>query len=336
MSELRMDITSGDWIVVAPQRRERPNFLKVKRPVLEENSAACPFCPGNEAETPLAVFQHPSQQRAWQIRVFPNKFPALSEMPHGSTHAHVHPPEIFPREKGFGFHEVIVETPEHHTHLALLSYEDIRLLLETFKNRYNEHRSHPRMQFIFLFRNQGPRAGASMPHPHSQFLALPIVPSPMVKRIEIAREYFQKKSRPLYGEILCEEKRIGERVVFETPEFLVFCPYASRTAYETWIFPKKQDPHFWNISQEQIDDLADVLKRFLGRLNQHLDNPDYNFVIYSAPFQCPSLGDIRSHDFSWHIKVFPRFATFAGFEIGSGVTINSLPPEVAAQELRSA
>jgi len=334
MSELRMDITSGDWIIVAPQRRERPNFLRVKRPVLEDNVAACPFCPGNEAETPLAVFQHPSQQKAWQIRVFPNKFPALSEQPHGSTHGHVHPPELFTREKGFGFHEVIVETPEHDTHLALLSIDELLLLLETFKNRYDQHRMHSRMQFIFLFRNQGPRAGASMPHPHSQFLALPIVPNPMVKRIEIAREFFQKKGRPLYGEILCEEKRIGERVVFETPEFLVFCPYASRTAYETWIFPKKQDPYFWNISHLQIEDLAHVLKKFLGRLNQHLNNPDYNFVIYSAPFNCPGLGEIGSHDFSWHIKVFPRFATFAGFEIGSGITINSLPPETAAQELR--
>jgi UDPglucose--hexose-1-phosphate uridylyltransferase len=328
MSEIRQDPTTKEWVIIARERSKRPNdFIhRQPKPELPSFSPSCPFCPGNEAMTPPESFALRGKDKKWLIRVFPNHFPALT--PDGTTNRREEA-GFFLAMDGKGLHEVIVETPQHNAPLALADESRILNLLLTFQKRYIALRQMPFLKLILVFQNHGASAGTSLEHPHSQLVATPVVPRHIRIRHEIAVQYYDDTGRSLYSDIVDHEMKAGERIVMATDKFAVFHPFASHSPFETWILPRTCQASFSSASTEDINGLADVLRTTLLKLYRGLNNPDYNFILDGAP-----IGDENKDYYPWHIRIIPRLTEIAGFEIGTGIYINTALPEETAKFMR--
>ncbi len=331
MSELRRDITTGDWVILAAERSRRPEDFTRPRPSGTGSAATCPFCLGREEQTPAEVYADRPEGvpngPGWRVRVVPNRFAAVRpEFPidrEGMA-------GVFPRVSGSGYHEVIIESPHHEADLADLSPDEIARVVQAYQVRDRSLRSERHVRFVQIFRNHGQRAGTSLRHPHSQLVALPLVPSEVRNRLEFAARYFDATGHCVYVDLVRAELRNGERMVAESPHFLVFCPFASRTPFETWIAPKRRRATFAGVEPEELLDFAGVLGRTLRRLRSVLGEFDYNFDIHSAP-----RSEEHREDYFWHLQIFPRLVEPAGFEVGTGMEINVTAPEEAAARLRA-
>lgn len=333
MSLLRFDPTTRDWVIFAPSRARRPHELRGACPerTAEPPGKACPFCPGNERLTPPEIFRVPdrgsSKPADWRVRVVPNLFPALriEEPTDGGTDG----APSFRHRGGCGAHEVIIESPEHDTILAQQPVEQIEALLHTMRQRHNDLLRDPRFQMIVLFKNHGEAAGTSLRHPHCQLIATPVVPRLLRARLTIATDYFDMTGQCLYCVLRNDELEAGQRVIAQNTEFVAFLPYASHVPFETWILPRAHHASFGDITNSQLGPLAQLLKTVLQKLFRGLENPDYNLTINTVP-----RGDEDKNYFLWHIAILPRLTTPAGFELGSGMSINTVLPEEAAEYLR--
>jgi UDPglucose--hexose-1-phosphate uridylyltransferase len=328
MSEIRQDPTTKEWVIIARERAKRPqDFVRQQsKPELPAYSPTCPFCPGNEAMTPPESFALRDKDEKWHIRVFANRFPALE--PGGSTERREED-GFFLDMDGIGIHEVIVESPKHNTSLALADDRRIEDVLLTYQKRYIALSETPFIKLIIIFRNHGPSAGTSLEHPHSQLVATPVVPRHTRIRHEIAVQYYDDTGRSLYSDIASHELEAAKRVVTDTQKFVVFHPFASHSPFETWIVPRTYQASFCNVSPEDVSSLADILRITLLKLYRGLNNPDYNFIIDTAP-----IGDENKDYYLWHIRIIPRLTEVAGFEIGTGIYINTALPEETAQFMR--
>ena len=263
----------------------------------------------------------------WRVRVIPNKFPALRieeeslRFQEGS---------VFRYMGGCGAHEVIIESPDHDRLLAQQPVDHLFLILRTLQNRFNDLMRDRRFQTIVIFKNHGERAGTSLRHPHCQLIATPVVPQMLRLRHHIATDYFDQTGRCLYGVLLHEELGAGRRVVAENAEFAAIAPYASHVPFELWICPKQFQSTFGRVDEMQMRSLAEILKTVLTKLHVGLDNPDFNLTVNTAP-----RGDEDEEYFLWHLQILPRLTTMAGFEMGSGMSINPVLPEDAATYLRA-
>jgi UDPglucose--hexose-1-phosphate uridylyltransferase len=327
MSELRQDPTTFDWIIIAKERSKRPHEFKkseVSKKPLPDHVDSCPFCPGNEGTTPEAeaVYGDPGK---WKIRVIPNKFAALK--PEGSTVRTES--KLFRMTHGYGRHEVVIETPVHNEFIPFMDDEHVEGLIKAYRDRYHALKKDPNIKIIIIFKNHGEEAGTSLEHPHTQIVASPIVPPLIRRKYEVTTQHFDNTGRNLHLEYLHLEMDEGTRVVLSTRHFTVIHPYASHSPFETWIMPKGHKASFGNISEEEIKDLALVLKGVLMRLHAGLGNPDYNFVIHTAP-----VDDEHKSYYLWHIQIIPRLTKAAGFELGSGIYINTALPEETAAFMR--
>jgi UDPglucose--hexose-1-phosphate uridylyltransferase len=334
MSLLRFDPTTSDWVIFAPSRARRPHELcgaGVER-TPEPESKICPFCPGNEQLTPTEIFRVPAcglpKPVDWRVRVVSNLFPALriEEPTDGGTDGS----PIFRHRGGCGAHEVIIECPDHDVCLAQQPVEQIEALLYTLQQRYNDLLRDPRFQMIVLFKNHGEGAGTSLRHPHCQLIATPVVPRHLRTKLAIAADYFDMTGQCLYCVLRNEEVAADLRVIAQNPEYVAFLPYASHVPFETWILPRTHHASFADVEATKLRLLADILKTVLQKLFVGLDNPDYNLAINTVP-----RGDEDKTYFLWHISILPRLTTPAGFELGSGMSINTVLPEEAADYLRS-
>ncbi len=331
-SELRQDPTTRNWVVIAPRRSERPDDFK---PSPGPNSssastppvASCPFCAGREAETPPEIFRLSDPEGNWRVRVVPNRFPMLSE--DGPARRQVSA-EGFVSMPGVGHHEVIIETPDHNADLATSGDAMVRGVLEAYRARYRTLAADG-AAMIVIFRNHGQSAGTSLAHPHSQIVSTPVVPVEVRHRFEVAQQHYDDLGTCLYLDILQRELSDGRRIVLETEHFVAFQPFASAFPFETWLMPRGQQASFGSTSDRQLDDLAGALRRVLSALRHELNDPDYNYVIESAP-----PGDEEGEYFVWHLRIAPRLGTPAGFELGSGMRVNPYRPEEAAHALRQA
>lgn len=332
MPELRQDPATKEWIIIATERAKRPcDFQReaVKK-VLPTYDDSCPFCPGREAETPPEVLAYREAKGAnvpgWTVRVIPNKFSVL--VPEGSTERRTKG-DLLRVMDGVGYHEVIVETPIHNHFIPHMEEGEVERILQAYRDRYVALRQDRRVKLILIFKNHGEAAGTSLEHPHSQLVATPIVPASIRHRYDVAIQYYDATGRCLDCDIVEAERKADERVVLETEDFLVFHPFASQSPFETWIAPKQHRPSFGQITLEECRALAVVLKTTLARLAKALNDPDYNFVMHTAP-----IGDEDEEYYLWHIQILPRLTTMAGFEIGSGMRINIAKPEETARFLR--
>jgi UDPglucose--hexose-1-phosphate uridylyltransferase len=329
MPELRKDPIVGRWVIIAHERAKRPHVFKVEAPSAGA-SRFCPFCEGQEDKTPPEIiayrdFGSRANGPGWRIRVIPNRFPALKI----EGNLNKRGDGIYDMMAGIGAHEVIIESPNHHSSMATLSEDNIREVLWVYRDRLVDLKKDTRMVHGMLFKNVGPAGGATLEHTHSQLIVTPIVPISVWEEMTGALEFHNYRGRCIYCDMAQQELAVEKRIVLDSIHFTAFCPYASRFPFETWILPKMHASHFENIPKPGVDDLSHVLHQVLNKLESALDGPSYNYIIHTAPFDHAELPH-----YHWHIEVIPRLTKVAGFEWGSGFYINPVSPEDAAAFLR--
>lgn len=328
-NEMRQNLITGQWVIYALSRRKRPRELLMPRhapegqPVYDAN---CPFCPGNEDKLPAILFESKGSDPLWQVRIVTNKYPALT--PDGNL-KRVNQ-GIHMAMDGYGHHEVIIESPLHNRHISAMSVQEAELVIECCHRRYTELIHMDRNMVVIIFRNHGRRAGASLSHPHSQVISTGIVPSHIRSREIRASAYYDEWGRCVYCAILEEELRFGRRIVCENESFVSFVPYAAEEPFEMWILPRVHRADFADVTDGEKADLASILLVLLQKLSSKLQDPDYNYVIHScAKYRS---GEPQEH---WFLRIRPRLTTKAGFEIGSGMSINTDLPEDDASFLQT-
>ena len=336
MPELRRGATNHRWVIVAPERARRPSDFEQKgKGSAEQAPDNCPFCAGNEDQTPPEVFRVPNDD-LWHVRVIPNKFPALE-----SYEALGREPVdgVYDRMHGVGAHEVVIESPDHNKTIPDLPEEQVVRLVEAYIQRLKTLMENPWLRYVLLFKNHGKEAGASLHHPHSQIIATPIVPQEVRNSLNIAKAYYDRKERCLFCDIMLTELKSGERIVDDQDGFVTWAPYDARFPFELVIYPKAHSHDFTTMDETQRHGLARALIRTTQRLRNLLGDVPYNFILKTAPNPVvrpgkPGYWTTLQYDYHWRIAVLPRLTRVAGFEWGTGFYINPMPPEQAAQYLR--
>lgn len=328
MPEIRQNIITGDWVIIATERAKRPDeFTRMKeRLPAAERSPDCPFCPGNEEKTSGEKFRIPGDGGEWLVRCVPNKFSAL--VPEGEVRRHEN--GFRKHIDGVGLHEVIIESPRHDAAISRLSLDHVKSLLLAYKNRFLDFYGDDRIKHVIIFKNHGESAGTSLEHPHSQIVGTPVVPGLLRVRVEEALRHYGNLGECLYCRSLRQELSDGVRIIDENSSFVAFIPYAALSPFHIGIFPKRHDACFGNITAGEVSNLAAILRDTLLRISLGLDDPDYNFIFRSLP---PEEGSVKY--FHWYISLIPRVTRAAGFELGTGMFINTALPEKSAEFLRS-
>jgi len=327
-SELRMDMVGGDWVVIATGRARRPEAFKQEKRIAEKGSKKdCPFCNLSKKEKPSLIFNNGKRMASapWTTIVVPNKYPAflpypeLNEKTEGKLHK---------RMNAVGFHEIVV-TKDHKKQLAQFSKDQVKEVIDVYQQRYLDLMDKKFVNHISIFHNHGQEAGASIAHPHSQIITTPLIDIDLQAALDRSKNFYQKEGECIYCRMNRWEKNIKTRIVFENKNFLVVCPFASRTAFETIVSPKKHSAYFEKLRETEKRDLAEAFSRALNKIYKGLRDPAYNFYLHTAP------SDGKNHDYyHWHWTILPKTAIPAGFELGTGIEISTIEPEKAAQYLR--
>lgn len=340
MSELRHDPVSRRWVIIATERSRRPeDFAPPDEGVPEPKF--CPFCPGSEDKTPPEITAwRPGGGAAngpgWEVRVVPNKYPALAI--EGTLDRKG--VGLYDRIHGVGAHEVIVESPHHDRHLGDMEPSHVERILLLCQERIRDLHRDPRFKYALLFKNHGAVAGATLAHPHLQLIATPVTPRAIAVELDSAKDHFQLKERCLFCDLLEQEIQAKERVVSLDEHYAVLAPYASRFPFELVIYPRKHRHSFVEEPEASVAALGRTLRAAMARLKETLGDPPFNFVFHSAPntdtvVRRRNYWDTLPFDFHWHIEILPRLTRVAGFEWGSGFYINPTSPEDAASHLRA-
>jgi len=265
MPELRQNFFTKEWVIFATERAKRPEELVTHRaaqpvPAFVES---CPFCPGNESKTPPEVLRSPANPgEPWAVRVIPNKFAALSsELQPTRSLQHLRR-----RIDGFGFHEVIIDTPDHSGSLALLSDEQVARILTTYRERYKALSVDRRVNHVTIFKNHGADAGASLQHPHSQLIATPVIPSQVRHRLHEARRHYDDAGECMFCHMVEREVEDQTRIVLKGEHFVAMMVFAAATPFATHIFPLRHMASFGDITDFEIADLARVLRMLLAKI----------------------------------------------------------------------
>ncbi len=336
MSEIRYDRFNNTHVIIATERLRRPDCgINV---IEEETLETCPFCEGNESMTPPEIFAIRSKnsfknESGWSIRVVPNLYKALQiETPHKHHYGQ------FEYLDGFGAHEVIIDSPKHHSSMALWSKEEISNWLKTLRSRVSDLRQDERIAYISLFKNEGTQAGSTQTHPHTQLIGLPIIPRVQKELYSRAQEHYKHSGESLIETILNQEEQDGTRIISKEGNFTVFSPYASAYPFEVMISSKKSLGQIDRLSDEVIEELTPTLLTTLKKLKRQLGCFDFNMTIFTPPLQIENFSKeiIESVDavHRFYIKIIPRIYRQGGFEIGTGVIINPVSPELSAKLLR--
>lgn len=323
MSQLRLNPLTGRWVTLVADRAKRPtDFAPRVAQVEADPSRPCPFCPGNEEATPPALEQIDSEGK-WTLRVVPNLFPAF-EGDGNLTVRNLGP--VHTMADASGIHEVFVITPDHTAGVGTFTDKVILDVMTALRRRFEEHARTPNVRYTQAFINHGREAGASLAHPHGQILGLPFVPGEILEE-ERAFERFKG------GCILCAtidaERVDNKRVVLESEHAVVVAPYWSGSPYELLIIPESHDAHLTDSTDGVLTAIGIAIRDSIRMLNNTLGDVAYNLVFHTAPSH-------HSGNFHWHVHLWPKLTTAAGFEKGTGVLINIVPPEDAAFELISA
>ena len=333
MPEIRRDyVIDSEWVVISPERNMRPSDFKVN-PAQSSGTSKCPFCPGHESMTPPEILAYREDGErdgeGWWIRVIPNKYPALrieGDLDYRES-------GIIRSMNGVGAHEVIIETPEHDVKPYELPDRQMHEIIRAYIDRYIDLTKDKRFKYILIFKNYGKDAGASLSHPHSQLIATPMIPPNIAEELEGAKKYYiRSNGKCIYDEIIRKEKEIGERVVLESDNYIVICPYASRFPFEMWLLPKFHEARFEKIAlnDEFVWELGRVLKETLRKLFATIPDVPFNYYIHTSPINTKN----EYRYYHWHMEIMPRLSKPAGFEWGTGFYINPMPPERAAEILR--
>jgi UDPglucose--hexose-1-phosphate uridylyltransferase len=320
-TQLRLDPLSGRWVVVSVGRAERPfAFPQPGTPVLDDASRPCPFCPGNEEATAPALETY-GPSGSWLVRVVPNLYPAFAG---DDPFVVANRGPVFTQATAGGIHEVLILSPEHDTSWGMLTDEQSGLVMAALRDRIEEHSQLPHLRYSQAIVNYGREAGASLAHPHGQLLGMSFVPR------ELAEEQ-ARFARFADSCLLCTtvdaEEGVGHRVVYADERVVVVCPFWSAIPYEMLVVPRGHSPHLYTSPTDDLVAVGRALRTCLANLRDQIGDVAYNIVFHSAPYRVNA-------PFHWHAHVWPKATTRAGFELGTGVAINIVPPEAAAEELR--
>jgi UDPglucose--hexose-1-phosphate uridylyltransferase len=320
MSQLRLNPLTGRWVTVSTERAERPSaFASRSLPVEHDRERPCPFCPGNEEETAPALETY-GQEGQWLVRVVANRFPAFYGK---EALAATHLGPVFTQAPASGIHEVLVISPDHESSWADLSDKQAGLVMAAMRDRVEEHAGVEGVRYTQAIVNHGREAGASIEHPHGQLLGIPFVPGEIV-------DEEAGFARFVGGCLMCTtveaEVEAGHRTVHEDDLAVVVAPFWSGTPYELLVIPRAHEGHLHRAKPADVVAVGKALRTTLARLRALLGDVAYNLVIHTSPHR---------HDgqFHWHAHVLPKVTTRAGFELGTGVLINIVAPELAARQL---
>jgi len=333
MTEMRQDILSGRWVIVAQTDALRPTDFHFKRFVRE--ATFCPFCETNEASTPRETFAirregMPANGPGWSVRVVPNSRPRLrveGELGRRAEGFH----DVM---NGIGAHEIIIETPRHDRSLHELEVHEIANVIRAYMARITDLQQDERVRYVLIFKNHGEEAGAhTIFHSISQLMALPVTSRAIANKLEVARGYYGEKERCVYCDVLQQELRDLRRLIAENEDFVAFAPFASRFPFQMNVFPKTHESEFTRLVPRQIDNLARILRDILQKLDRTLGSPPYNLSLQNRPRLRRKEGywSTIEQDFHWHLEILPQIYRIAGFEWASGFFYNPVPPEMAAK-----
>ena len=340
-NELRKDYLLDRWVVVAKERARRPTDLSKSR-TAQNNSLVCPMCVGNENLTPPAamLFQRVGSKikysqdplvgerpRDWLVRVVPNLYPAFTQ-----------PKSLVDADRVFchcdlgnaiGHHEVVIESPIHNEEPADAELTQLELVINAYIKRLDFLSRKPYVKYVSIFRNYGLEAGASLSHAHSQIITTPMVPKILEDEYKASEAFFEKKKTCVFCDIIEKESK-GPRLVLDNEFFVVITPFASVNPMEFWIIPKKHAPNIQSLSTFEASELAKTLKTSLKALKNVVNDPPYNYAFHM------SIDPKVSKYYHWHLEVYPKLAIWAGFEKSTGIYINTVTPESAAESLQKA
>jgi len=331
-SELRFDLISRDWVVIATGRGRRPEmFKKEKRAKIKISKRDCPFCNIETQQNPILVYSKGKKiekeklPKEWTTVVIPNKFPAF--LPY---------PKIEPKMEGnlyqainaVGFCDLVVMR-DHEKHFPHFEIAQVKEVFDVYQERYLDLMKKPFVNYVSIFHNHGAEAGASQPHPHSQIITTPLIDIDLRNALLNSKKYFKKTGKCIYCQMNNWEQRTRKRVVFENKDFLAICPFASKSAFQIIISPKKHLSNFELATEKEKWQLAEAFRETLRKLYKGLCDPAYNFYLHTAP--CDAK---KYPSYHWHWTILPKTATWAGFEIGTRMEISTIAPEKAAEYLR--
>ncbi len=311
---------TGRWVVIAGERAQRPSdFLPRRLPVEDDPLRPCPFCPGSSLEP---VLECDGPDGNWDVRVVSNLYPAFSgNDPMVVTHLG----PVYTQAPASGVHDVIVLSPDHNVSWADIEPDHAALIMAAIKQRMLEHSALPGLRYSQAVVNSGREAGASIEHPHGQLLSMPFIPG------EAANElagFARFQGNCLLCAVMEAETDEGHRIVYADDHVVMLCPFWSGTPYEMLLIPRSHEIHLYGASDADLAATGRSVQLALASLRERLGDVAYNVMFHSAPFRTTA-------DFHWHVHVVPKISTRGGFEMGSGVLINVVPPERAADDLRS-
>ena len=339
MSHFRFCRLTECSVIIAENRLRKPDMITVVSDKSEDDLKHCPFEYGNESLSGNEIFAIREKESVkngmgWKTRVVPNLYHALS-VEETKENRRV---GFFERQNGLGAHEVIIETPHHHISMNHYKTEEFENYIKTIIARIDDLEKDKRLEYIQVFKNCGKYAGASMPHPHSQIIATPFIPKDIKERLEIQKAYFEKHGRSLVGDLVDEEIRFNERIIYENGTFFAFAPYASCFPFEVLIAPKLPLAKITQLSIYQINDLALVLEFVFKRLYRELGDFPFNMLFFNMPpvsaQNDPDFFYRMEEYYRFTLHITPRIYQLAGFEISTGMYINPISPELAAMRLR--
>jgi UDPglucose--hexose-1-phosphate uridylyltransferase len=347
--EIRINpIVPSESVLVATARSLRPKKAEEPAPRdTRRHVETCPFCTGNEAMTPPQIAAYPAEGN-WEVRIVENLYPVLGD-------DRSSPNLTFGLQQtidGYGRHEVMIDHNHHGIALHEMSEEHLALLFGVYRDRMEQlYRSNHRLRYVLVFKNFGPAAGASIAHTHSQVIATPVVPDNVQAEVANSRAFYQKHQRCVFCSLIDEaltfeatiydresgEIRrkigVGQYVVERGRKFIAIKPFASRYEWEVHILPLAHQSDFLRIPRDDLADLARVMRRTMARLDAVLGGAQYNFFLHSLPHD-PGCEECDA-SYHWHIEITPRTSIPTGFELGSGLFVNTVAPEAAAEKLRA-
>ena len=335
MSELRQNLATKEWVVISTERGKKPNAVLNKiigTPVSDKDyDPECPFCPGNETRFPLEErYRKGDAAGNWDVRVIDNKFKILDRF---ATCPAV--PDAFGREgiyqklEGCGSHELVIDTNKHNRTITDLSENEIRTVLDVYLNRYSAFRKNPNNLITILFKNYGVLAGQTQPHSHTQVVGSRIVPLYTRSLLHEAEKHFDTYGSCVFCDMLTYERDEKTRLVHQNDDFVAFVPYAAGAEHEVWIVPLWHSAGLEDLEGDRLSGLADILHEILNKFRLSIDNPDFNFVVRTAPY---ALSEVPFYH--WHIQIMPRTKILGGFERGTRIQVNTILPEESAHMLR--
>lgn len=337
MSELRQNLASKEWVVIATERAKKPISLKTKvvtKPVSDkEYDPECPFCPGNEEKSSVMErFRIEDSNGKWVVRVIDNKYKILDSF--DSCNCPLIPGAfekkgIYQRLDGYGSHELVIETNKHNRVIADMTLEEVKNIISAYLNRYKKFKENPNNLITVIFKNYGAMAGQTQPHSHTQIIGSRIVPLHIRYLLHEAEKHFDNYGSCVFCDILHYELKEKIRLIYQNDDYVAFVSYAAGSEHETWIMPKLHNAGLDYMEDKMVDSLSDIVRIVLRKFQMAIDNPDFNFVIRTAPYPLSNVPF-----YHWHIQFLPRTKISGGFERGTRIQVNTILPEESAKRLR--